>query len=262
MSIRRLFGIAGVALDESYRAQLWAKRFERGMILIALWLCIRWYLGAIGLLSYSWITFTNWLVWFYFVAEFLVCISLVKHKKHYVIHNWMNWAIIVLGFPVIWTYAPYVAVIRVVRFVLLLRFSLPFWTTAIELLSRKRLGYTLLISLLVTIASGIIISIIDPRFTTIGSGIWYAWQTVTTVGYGDIVPQSTAGRVFGSVLILMGIGLISLLTANFSAFIIGKDEDERSDKQRREIISKLDQLGQQLSQVNQRIEQLENDSSN
>jgi len=85
------------------------------------------------------------------------------------------------------------------------------------------------------------------------------------VGYGDIVPGSTAGRLFGSVLILMGIGLFAMLTASFSSFFMQQDEEaliqeEKTNTERlsdmanriETLEAKLDQLIHYSQQVEQR----------
>ncbi|PIQ39484.1 MAG: hypothetical protein COW58_11475 [Thalassolituus sp. CG17_big_fil_post_rev_8_21_14_2_50_53_8] len=74
-------------------------------------------------------------------------------------------------------------------------------------------------------------------------------MTVTTVGYGDIVPGSTAGRLFGSVLILMGIGLFSMMTASFSAFFMQQEEED--------LIAKETANADRLAKMESRMEQLE-----
>ena len=66
-------------------------------------------------------------------------------------------------------------------------------------------------------------------------GLWWAWVTVTTVGYGDLVPATTEGRIFGSLLILMGLAMFSMLTASFSVFFIEQDERELTQKEERNI---------------------------
>ena len=56
------------------------------------------------------------------------------------------------------------------------------------------------ITTLVTIAGGILIWLVDHReFSDLGTSLWWSLQTVTTVGYGDVVPAQTGGRVIGAV---------------------------------------------------------------
>ena len=54
-------------------------------------------------------------------------------------------------------------------------------------------------------------------FHSLGAAIWWALQTVTTVGYGDVVPRSTGGRVIGAIVMLSGIGFHTIITAAVTA---------------------------------------------
>jgi Ion channel len=64
-------------------------------------------------------------------------------------------------------------------------------------------GFTFLI----TLAGGILERVLDHRdYPTIGRGLWFALQTVTTVGYGDVTPRRTEGRIIAAILMLAAIG--------------------------------------------------------
>ena len=60
----------------------------------------------------------------------------------------------------------------------------------------------------------------EPQVETFGDGIWWALVTITTVGYGDITPLTTLGRVVAGLLMLLGLGLIATITAIVSAKFI------------------------------------------
>jgi voltage-gated potassium channel len=78
-----------------------------------------------------------------------------------------------------------------------------------------------LVTALVTIAGGVLIWLVDRReFPDIGISLWWALQTVTTVGYGDVTPAQTGGRVIGAVLMLQGIGFITVVAASVTAALI------------------------------------------
>ena len=64
---------------------------------------------------------------------------------------------------------------------------------------------------------------------------------MTTVGYGDLVPESPQGRIFGGLLMVLGLGMFSLLTANFSAFLIIREE-EGIVKKEETLIEKEEEL--------------------
>ena len=67
---------------------------------------------------------------------------------------------------------------------------------------------------MVTIAGGLLVRLTDPdAITSLGTGLWWAVQTATTVGYGDVVPTSTAGRMTAAVVMLAGLSLLAVTTA-------------------------------------------------
>ncbi|BCJ75337.1 hypothetical protein CS0771_48810 [Catellatospora sp. IY07-71] len=59
---------------------------------------------------------------------------------------------------------------------------------------------------------------VNPEFATFGDAVWWAVVTLTTVGYGDIVPITTAGRVDGAAIMIMGVALLGLLAGSLASF--------------------------------------------
>ena len=93
----------------------------------------------------------------------------------------------------------------------------------------------------------------DKNFPSLGLAIWWALQTVTTVGYGDVVPTSNAGRVVGGIEMVFGIAVVSLLTAAVTSTVIersraaGQAEDAAAREQdTRMILSALARLEERL----------------
>src|SRR5699024_10462394 len=84
----------------------------------------------------------------------------------------------------------------------------------------------LLTILLVILSFGILIHFIEPeQYPTIFDGIWWAFVTGATVGYGDYVPISAAGRTIGILLMLSGAGLITFYISLFAASTIKYERD-------------------------------------
>ena len=68
-------------------------------------------------------------------------------------------------------------------------------------------------TLCIAIAGGVVMTVVDRNdFPTLGSGMWFAMQSITTVGYGDHVPTSTQGRLVATVVIISGLGFMSVIT--------------------------------------------------
>jgi len=70
------------------------------------------------------------------------------------------------------------------------------------------------VSTSITVLAGLLMTVVDRgNFPSLGSGLWWAVQTVTTVGYGDHVPTTLGGQLLAAVVMLLGIGFITVITA-------------------------------------------------
>jgi voltage-gated potassium channel len=99
---------------------------------------------------------------------------------------------------------------------------------------------------------GVVERLVDPgTFDTVWLGMWWAIQTVTTVGYGDVVPGSTAGKVIASLLMLGGLSLFAVVTgAITSAFVA---------QRQREMAAKADPVAQRLDELTAKLDALQAD---
>jgi len=252
MRIVHLLGITGVESHERPAARHWAKRLEWPMLLVALWIPIQWYLEETQVIAAQLANIGNWLIWLAFFFETILLAALVRNKREYLLRNWLNLAIIIGGLPLVWQVTPLVGLMRSLRLVLVVVVLTRLSKTIRKLLSLHQLGATLAAAFVTMVLGGVIVSRIDPSIGTVWDGMWWAWVTMATVGYGDVVPHSAAGRLFGSLLILFGVVLLSLLTANLAAFFIGGDvekverEEKEADRLLKEISARLERIERQL----------------
>ncbi|MBX3620197.1 MAG: two pore domain potassium channel family protein [Rhizobacter sp.] len=65
---------------------------------------------------------------------------------------------------------------------------------------------------------------LDPRIQTFGDGLWLAFTTAATVGYGDMVPSTPAAKIFAVFVVLMAFGVLSLVTASIAAMWVQTEE--------------------------------------
>jgi voltage-gated potassium channel len=73
----------------------------------------------------------------------------------------------------------------------------------------------------ITIAAGLLMTVVDhENFPSIGGGLWWGVQTVTTVGYGDHVPTNSGGRIVAALVMLLGIGFITVITASITGAFV------------------------------------------
>jgi len=101
-----------------------------------------------------------------------------------------------------------------------------------------------------SLAAGTAVWLIDRRdFATIGDGVWWAVQTLSTVGYGDIVPHTTWGRVIATAVIVLGVTFLSLLTATITSYFVSAGQDDRSaqtEELLRQTLARLDAIERRL----------------
>jgi voltage-gated potassium channel len=84
------------------------------------------------------------------------------------------------------------------------------------------------VSVLVTLAAGSLMTVADRNnYPSIGSGLWWSVQTVTTVGYGDNVPTSVAGRLVASLVMVFGIGFLTVTTAAITSTFVSRSRLEQ-----------------------------------
>jgi voltage-gated potassium channel len=98
------------------------------------------------------------------------------------------------------------------------------WQNRKQLITRRGLLYSLVLCLLILSLGGVGFWILEPRALTFSDGLWLAFTTAATVGYGDIVPSTHASRAFSVVVVLLGLAVLSLVTASVAAMFVETEE--------------------------------------
>lgn len=92
---------------------------------------------------------------------------------------------------------------------------------------------------------------LDHRdFHTLGRSLWFSLETVTTVGYGDVTPQHTAGRIVAGLIMLTGLGFLAVITASVTASLV-------EGSRRRFAAQQDDDVARRLAEMNERLARLE-----
>jgi voltage-gated potassium channel len=104
----------------------------------------------------------------------------------------------------------------------------------------------------ITAGTGILMTVVDrENYPTVGSGLWWAVQTTTTVGYGDNVPTTVAGRVIAAVVMLFGIGFLTVITAAITSTFVARSRLERAHS------GAETPTAEELRQIDERLERIE-----
>jgi voltage-gated potassium channel len=188
-------------------------------------------------------TVLNWATWSVFLAETVIMLSLVPDRRRWIRHHLLDVAVVILTPP----FAPQAWQNgRLFRLVRLLRIFRVFALR--RLLSLEGMKYAAAVAAGTVLVGGAVFSSVEEhQGITTWDGVWWAVTTVTTVGYGDIVPESTGGRVIGITIMMIGIGFVALLTAFIAdRFInLGAETERKEDlilSELRSIRARLDEL--------------------
>jgi voltage-gated potassium channel len=193
----------------------------------------------------------NWVIWLGFLIE-LVGVLIVADRKRAALRAYWLEALVVVG--TVPFYPRLLQSGRLFRLTRLLRFArlglLGGLAIRLErqIAGRQGFRYLALATGFLVVIAGATISVVDSAdVPNVGTGMWWAIVTVTTVGYGDVVPHNTAGRIVGGILMLIGIGFISLLTATIASSFVASDEEEDT---------RLDEVVEAVRRIEQRLDEL------
>ena len=123
-------------------------------------------------------------------------------------------------------------------------------------LIRQGLVYSLLLALAILGLGGVGFWLIDPHIHTLSDGLWLAFTTAATVGFGDLVPSTHASRVFSVVVVLLGLAVLSLVTASLSAIFVEKEVEAEERAIEKELLSELRVLREELHSLRQEVSDL------
>jgi len=206
------------------------------------------------------------LIWFIFFFEFLLLAGLYSDKLAYTKRNWLNLLILVVSPPLISpTSFASVRALRSLRALRFLRIMIPIKRGVkpiIDVLTKNSFHYVTLVTVFLIVVSGIIFGWIEHK--GIIEGIWWATTTVTTVGYGDLYPESNYGRFFATFLMLIGIAFASVLTGNISSYFVAKDSIEEIQDidtlvdTNEMILRRLDELSGKIDELDEKVSHIDN----
>lgn len=182
-----------------------------------------------------------------FAVELALKVAVADGRLAYLRSRWLDVVIVAVPF------------LRPLRFLHVLRF-LPFLARGLVGLQRvmgPNTGLYVFAVAVLTILSGSSLTLIFEEgsggpIRTVGDALWWAVETITTVGYGDMYPVTAAGRIVAAVVMAIGIALFGVITAGIAAYFVesaGEEEQEEQEDRMERVLAKLDALERSLEEL-------------
>lgn len=119
---------------------------------------------------------------------------------------------------------------------------------------RKAMAVIVTATIVSVLIGGLVINLVDrAEFPNVGTGLWWALQTVTTVGYGDVTPQNGAGRLVGAAIVLESIAFIAIVTAAITSSFVERARREHTPSDPSGDAS-VAQLTRELAEITARLD--------
>jgi voltage-gated potassium channel len=111
----------------------------------------------------------------------------------------------------------------------------------------------------VVVGGGVLMRLLDHgEYSDIWVGMWWALQTVTTVGYGDVTPKNPSGRIIAAFVMLQGIAFLAIITAAITSTFVARATKERDVAHAADEDDAEVRIEAQLRGIDQRLDRLEN----
>src|SRR5829696_39460 len=191
----------------------------------------------------------DWCIWAMFAANLAIMLSIVPHRRRWLIENPLDVLIVVFTPPFLPATMKLARVLPVVRLV---------WLVVVanrlrNVFSLEGLRYAALIVFTGVVGGGVIFVAVERgQDLSTWDGLWWAAETVTTVAYGDIYPTTALGRLVATVVMTAGIGFVALLTGALAQrFLYGEGASAAQEPgpDRAEMMRKLDELSNQIAEL-------------
>jgi voltage-gated potassium channel len=193
----------------------------------------------------------NWAIWVAFVAEVVIMLRVVPDRGRWLRDHPLDLAIVILTPPFLPPALQSARLFRLLRLLRLVRAG----TLARRVFSTEGVRDAAVLTLIAILAGGAAFAAVEQKKSlTAWDGVWWAIQTVTTVGYGNPAVTTDGGRVIAICLMVTGIGFVAVLTAAAAERFVRtrRVEEERARAERRAIEERLDVIIARLDTLERR----------
>jgi voltage-gated potassium channel len=120
---------------------------------------------------------------------------------------------------------------------------------------REAAGVIVTATAVVVVGAGFLITLVDEKeYSNLGVGLWWAVQTVTTVGYGDVAPSAVSGRIVAAAVMLYGIAFIAIVTALITSTFVARAAQEHEEAHARVDVSDRELMERRFDELERKLD--------
>lgn len=123
-------------------------------------------------------------------------------------------------------------------------------------IARRGVLYSLILCSLILGIGGVGFWALDPQVASFSDGLWLAFTTAATVGYGDLVPSTHVSRMFSVIVVLLGLAVLSLATASLAAIFVEQDVVEEESHIEADLMQELTLLREDVRLLRAEVREL------
>lgn len=169
-----------------------------------------------------------------FAIDLVVRVAVAKRRLAYLRAHWLDVMIVVV---------PFLRPLRLLRVLSLLPVIFRILAGLRRFMGPYHGAWVMLVGLVSVLSSTVLITIAEQdeagSIQNFGDALWWAFATITTVGYGDVTPRSPEGRAVAVFLMVIGISLFGMLTAGLAAFFVGNRPGETGAGEQQALVEQL-----------------------
>lgn len=200
-----------------------------------------------GTTWYFWLDVFGKFLWLLFAVDLVFRYFMTSPKTHFFRNNWLDTITVVI---------PQLRALRALR-----AFTGGGIMSKKGFLSGSAIASGILAVILIVWVGGLMVLNAErgapgAEITTLGDAVWWGFETITTVGYGDFVPVTAEGRIFAVMIMFVGISVLGVVSATFASTLVKKGNTgaPQPESPQQQILEQLAELKKMVTQLEARID--------
>ena len=238
------------------------------LIVIDLILITLTLISDVGEMYYSIVVFDTVLC-IILLIEFFTRLMDSDNKKQFFLKNWTELIAAIpfdlIMLPFVLNYTRFLRLLRVLKFIKVIALFSQFFETIDVFLKKTHLDEIFGVTLLVVLASTLALYLFDPSINSLFDSLWFVLSTITTVGYGDVLPQSGPGKIIGLITLIVGVLIFSTVTGAIASYfarrvLMNEEFNITEHDDNIELLKKTLRFNKKsLSEVHSKVYKIDND---